>query len=167
MNMCNFRLFDLSKTQICSVHKVIKQRKSSNLHILEAGNKKMFDRFAWWITLHQQITMEVTFPRWAKILRFTLKILILNIGWMLVMSGTHEKHNKDPLCPPYSGRTRSWSVPTSTTTTATSPTAPSAVEAGKCLCVATTTAVGQYNTVYTLLRFGDWQAAVASFCGRE
>ena len=47
----------------------------------------------------------------------------------------------------FCGRTRSWSVPTSMTTTATSPTAPSAVEAGRCSCVATTTAVGQYLTV--------------------
>lgn len=43
------------------------------------------------------------------------------------------------------GRTRSWSAPTSMTMMATSPTAPSAVEAGKCSCVATTTAVGQYQ----------------------
>lgn len=49
--------------------------------------------------------------------------------------------------PPSSSRTPSWSVPISTTMTATSPTAPSAVEAGKCWCVATTTAVGQSCTV--------------------
>lgn len=41
-----------------------------------------------------------------------------------------------------SDRTHSWSALTSTTTTATSPTAPSAAEAGKCSCVATTTAAG-------------------------
>lgn len=50
-----------------------------------------------------------------------------------------------PLC-----RTRSWSAPTSTMMTGTSPTAPSAVEAGKCSCAATTTAAGQWSTEHTV-----------------
>lgn len=50
-----------------------------------------------------------------------------------------------PTCFHLFSRTPSWSAPTSTTMTATSPTAPSAVEAEKCSCVATTTAAGPFG----------------------
>lgn len=101
---------------------------------------------------------------------------IVNIGWISIMRyNVKNRFNlwQPPSVPPpdsvlCSGRIHSWSAPISMTMTATSPTAPSAVEAGKCSCAATTTAVGQYNTVYRHRQvFGDWQAAVLSFLWPE
>lgn len=63
-------------------------------------------------------------------------------------------------------RTRSWSARTSTTTTATSPTAPSAVEAEKCLCVETTTAVGQYAFTFFIAQFTIRKQQVLLFMAR-
>ncbi len=111
--------------------------------------------------------MEVAFPQWAETnsslsLSLCLNIL-LNVGDVNKSRNTRCHYGGQQRLPPSlpppdsvwcSGRTPSLSVPTSTTTTATSPTAPSAVEAGKCSCVATTTAVGQYNAVYTLSSLG-------------
>lgn len=68
--------------------------------------------------------------------------------------------------PPHSNRTHSWSAPTSTTMTATSHTAPSAVEAEKCSCVATTTAAGPYGlNLCVLLCSGNGR--VASLGGQD
>ena len=47
----------------------------------------------------------------------------------------------------------------------TSPTAPSAVAAGKCSCVATTTVVGQYNDIY-MGESWAWQPADAPLVAR-